>query len=167
MIMNLLKSIVCLSLCCSVAQAADPASAFEQLQKLAGNWQLVVHDTEAKAAFRISYRTISRGTALVETFGDPNAGVTETIYHRDGAFLMATHYCAQGNQPRLRLAPDSTATTFHFTFLDVTNLAHPTDSHLVGLRFTFQPDGRLQREETYRENGVDERSTLLLERITH
>ena len=79
---------------------------------------------------------------------------------------MATHYCAQGNRPRLRLAPDSTEATLHFTFPDVTNLAHPANSHLVDLKFTLEPDGRLQPEETYRENGVEDRSTLLLERIT-
>ena len=166
MFKSLLNSVVCLGMCCTLAQAADPAFAFEQLQKLAGNWQLVVRDTEAKAAFRISYRTISRATALVETFGNPSTGVTETIYHRDGSSLMATHYCAQGNQPRLLLAPDSTAATLHLKFLDVTNLAHPTDSHLVDLKFTFKADGRLQREETYRQNGAEDRSTLLLERIT-
>jgi hypothetical protein len=77
MIKNLLNSMLRLSLCCTLAQAADPASAFEQLQKLAGNWQLVVHDSEVKAAFRISYRVISRGSAVVETFGNPNADVTK------------------------------------------------------------------------------------------
>jgi hypothetical protein len=138
--------------------------AFVRLQQLAGSWRLVSPDNDARKAFRISYRTISRGTALVEIFGDPSADVTETMYHLDGSHLMATHYCAQGNQPRLRLAPDSTPTVLHFTFFDVTNLAHRADSHLVDLKLTLEPDEHLRREETYRANGEDQRSTLLLER---
>jgi len=47
---------------------------------------------------------ISANTFLVESFGNPVQGVTETIYHVDGDRLMATHCCAQGNQPRLLLS---------------------------------------------------------------
>jgi hypothetical protein len=158
---------LCAGLFASSSHAADPAQAeraFTQLQKLAGSWQLISHEGAAKSAFRISYRIISRGTALVETFGNPATGMTETLYHRAGPNLMATHYCAQGNQPRLLLAPDSTVSLLHFRFLDVTNLAHSEDSHLVDLKFTIEADGRLRRVETYRANGADETSTLLLER---
>lgn len=138
-------------------------TAFAQLKRLAGTWKLLAPTSIKASAFRISYRTISRGTALVETFGDPKADVTETIYHLDGPHLMLTHYCAQGNQPRLRRAAGSTTTALHFTFLDTTNLAQQQDSHLVDLRFEFEPDGHLIREETYRENGRDNISTLILE----
>jgi hypothetical protein len=151
--------------------ASDPPTsdksdkAFEQLKSLAGTWKLVMPKSAKQVAFRISYRIISRGTALVETFGDPMADVTETIYHLDGRHLMLTHYCAQGNQPRLRLAADSAANKLHFEFQDATNLRNLNDSHLVDLRFEFEPGGYLRREETYRENGQDDRSVLLLEPI--
>jgi hypothetical protein len=146
-------------------QTVEAGTAFEQIKQLSGEWKLVAPKSEKQAAFRISYHSISRGTALVETFGNPKGDVTETVYHLDGTRLMLTHYCAQGNQPRLRLATDSGNGKLHFVFWDATNLAREGDPHLVDLRFTFKPDGRLRREEIYRENGKEDLSVLELERI--
>lgn len=157
---------ICLALACNASSAAEPATgttAFVRLNGLVGAWQLVSPKSAKNSAFRISYRTISHGSALVETFGDPNVDVTETIYHMDGQQLMMTHYCAQGNQPRLRLAADSTTQALHFVFLDATNLPDPATSHLIDLRFEFLQDGHVIRREIYRENGKDDVSELILE----
>ena len=51
----------------------------------------------------------------------------------DGDALIATHYCAQGNQPRLKLTPGQGA-RIRFTFRDATDLA-PGESHLHDLAF--------------------------------
>jgi hypothetical protein len=138
--------------------------AFKKLQSTAGSWKPVDPKSASQTAFRISYKSISRNSALVETFGNPAGAVTETVYHLDGDSLMATHYCAQGNQPRLRLQKDSTANMLHFAFFDATNLKNETDSHLVEMRFTLLPDGHLRREETYLGNGQRDVSELLLEK---
>ena len=161
---RIIITLVALHTCLVVATPTADAL-FSKLQDLAGVWRLSNPKNARDTAFRISYKPISRNTALVEVFGDPNGAVTETVYHMDGDSLMATHYCAQGNQPRLRLRNDSTSESLHFTFFDVTNLKKPADSHLVDLRLTLLPDGRLRREETYRENGHDDGSTILLERV--
>jgi hypothetical protein len=89
--------------------------------------------------------------------------VTQTVFHLDGNDILATHYCAQGNQPRLRLraaAPD----TMVFQFLDATNLRSASDSHLVRLTFRWRDADHLVREEVYATNGREEPGTLLLER---
>jgi hypothetical protein len=150
--------------CFLAANLPNAEESFDRLKELAGAWKLVNPKSVSQEAFRISYRPISRDTALVETYGNPAGSVTETIYHLNGDRLMATHYCAQGNQPRLLLVGDSTTAVLHFAFLDVTNLKKPNASHLVDMRFTFLPEGRLQREETYLEDGQKDVSTLLLKR---
>jgi hypothetical protein len=155
---------LCAARVCSAEDSSNAEMRFKQLQSLAGSWKLTHPKSPGQTAFRISYRLISRDTALVETFGDPAGSITETIYHLDGPNLMATHYCAQGNQPRLRLQTDSTDTTLHFAFFDVTNLKHAKDSHLIDLRFTLLKDGELEREETYLSKGQKDVSTLVLER---
>ncbi len=77
---------------------------------------------------------------------------------------MATHYCAQGNQPRLVLT-DGDTKDFVFEILDATNLTDPGSSHLVRLRFTINEDGSLERSETYRHSDAQETSRLHLHRI--
>src|SRR5262245_62991488 len=107
----------------------------------------------------VDYRFISNNTVLVEAYNAGSPRETMTVFHADGASLIATHYCAQGNQPRLRLAPGSKGLVF--VFFDATNLPDPSSSHLVRLELSLEPDGSLKRTETYRERGKDDISTLV------
>lgn len=134
------------------------------MKSLVGTWRLSEAATPGAKAFRITYRLVSADTALVEVFGDPAKQVTETVFHLDGDRLMATHYCAQGNQPRLRLRSDASNDSLAFEFFDATNLKSARDSHLVRLTFRLVDANRLVRQEVYSENGVEDASTLLLER---
>ena len=149
----------------TAAEPARPSVPWERLKTLVGNWQRTDASTPAQKAFRIHYRLISADTVLVEEFGDPAKQVTQTMFHADGSRLLATHYCAQGNQPRLQLragGPD----TLVFDFLDATNLRAPSDSHLVRLTLRWKDTDHLVREEVYASSGQEEASTLILER-TH
>ncbi len=144
--------------------AAQTLAPWQTLANLEGSWRLAAPRTGAQRGFRISFRMISKGSALVETFGDPSKNVTQTIYHRDGNNIMATHYCAQGNQPRLVLGPSTSPAALSFGFLDITNLANKDASHLVKIDFKIIDGNRVERRETYTEMGVTEESVLQLER---
>jgi len=85
------------------------------------------------------------------------------VFHPDGGRFLATHYCAQGNQPRLQLRIDA-HDTMVFEFLDATNLRSASDSHLVRLTFRWRDADHLLREEVYAANGREEIGTLVLER---
>jgi len=138
---------------------------WETLANLGGAWRIAVPRTAAEKAFRIRMRPISRTTALLETFGNPAGVTTETVYHRAGGNIMATHYCAQGNQPRLLLSSTSTPSRLSFNFHDITNLGTKADSHLVKIEFNVIDDDHLERRETYTQNGIDEETTLRLKRV--
>ena len=147
------------------AGAEDAPAVFARLKTgLAGSWKLRSPKNAREEAFRISFKEISRGSALVETFGDPAGSVTETIYHLDGVHLLATHYCAQGNQPRLRLEKDDPKTGAEFGFRDATNLTSQKASHLVRMRIRLDGD-RLEKDEIYVENGKEDATTLALVRV--
>lgn len=161
--MSVVSAAVVLSLLVGPAPAAEPAVPWARLKTLVGTWQRMDASTEAQKAFRIRYRLISADTALVEEFGDPAKQVTQTLFHPDGSRLLATHYCAQGNQPRLRLRVDA-LDTMVFEYLDATNLRSASDSHLVRLTFRWRDADHLVREEVYAANGREEVGTLLLER---
>ena len=145
------------------AEPVPPALAWARLKTLVGTWQRTDASTAPQKAFRIRYRLISADTALVEEFGDPAKQVTQTVFHLDGSRLLATHYCAQGNQPRLRLSADA-PDAMTFEFLDATNLRSTSDSHLVRLTVRWRDADHIVREEVYAANGREEVGTLVLER---
>ncbi len=120
---------------------------------LTGAW----HGTTADGgAVDVVFRPIAGASALAETFGRPERA-TMTLYHPDHDSLVATHYCAQGNQPRLR-ATAIAAHQLRFAAADTTDL-DPDEARLVELTFTLGPD-RFERVEDYlAPDGTHARTT--------
>src|SRR5262245_9207319 len=152
------------------ATATEPASsvepvaakaAFERLRRIVGRWETTT--TEGKTV-GLSYRLVASDSALVETFTTPSGKETLTIFHLDGPRLLATHYCGQGNQPRLRLQQASDR-SLEFTFHDATNLASPASSHLAKLKLELNDADHFQRTETYVADGKDETTVYPCRRL--
>lgn len=133
--------------------------AFAEMSKLVGAWR---GSDQADSPLRIRFYLTAGGTVLVESWervpGQPHS---LTLYHRDGERLIATHYCPQGNQPRLALTV--TGSKFDFAFRDATDL-DPGESHLHRLAFDLADPNHPVRTETYRRDGKDEESVLYLVR---
>ena len=88
------------------AGAVMPAQTqFEQLKRLAGDWIGNADHGDVKHEATISYKVTSAGRTVQETIfaGTPHEMVT--MYHLDGDALLLTHYCAIGNQPRMKAEP--------------------------------------------------------------
>lgn len=141
---------------------ARDTKAWSDLSGIAGTWAIAQPTSDAQRAFRVSYRLLPNAAALVETYGDPSGRFTQTVFHPDGHRIIATHYCAQGNQPRLQLT--ATDGPLDFTFFDVTNLASPGASHLTHLHLRAEGD-TLTRRETYTSANGDAVDTLELRRV--
>ncbi|MBK8167425.1 MAG: hypothetical protein IPK64_15890 [bacterium] len=137
------------------AAPADATAAFARLLGLAGSWETV---TAKGTVIRLTFEPIARGSALVERY-EAGTTVTQTIYHPDGQRLLLTHYCAQGNQPRLVADLAAPADHLPFTFLDVTNLAGAGASRMVACEFVFEDADHFTRSETYRNEGGDDVTT--------
>jgi hypothetical protein len=131
---------------------ADSTGALAKLHRLVGEWEA---KTTSGSIIRVSYRAIAGDSALVESFRTASGRETLTIYHADGPNLIATHYCAQGNQPRLRLDSASTTTTLEFVFYDATNLLDSSASHLTRLRLQLRDADHFDKTEVYSEVGKD------------
>ena len=67
-----------------------------------------------------------------------------SIYHRDGADLVMTHYCALGNQPRMKADPKSPANQIRFQFAGGTNLDPAKDMHMHEGTLTFVDDDHIE-----------------------
>lgn len=110
------------------AAASSPArAAFEKLKTLDGQWE----GAAGGGAANVTYRVASNGSVVLEDLFPGTSHNMITMFHLDGDGLAATHYCAMGNQPRMRLNPQtSSATELHFDFAGGTNFAPETDVHV-------------------------------------
>jgi hypothetical protein len=141
-----------------LAHAMPPA--FARMSVLVGDWEA----RTTSGTIKVSYRAIANDSALLQTFRTASGIQTATVFHPDGDRLLATHYCGQGNQPRLRLDPASTDARWIFTFLDATNLARPSASHLVRLELVAEDADHYTEIETYEQDGASEVTRLRFRR---
>jgi hypothetical protein len=128
----------------------EPGGAWRALQGLVGEWEGTVSGQPA----RVSYRSISNGTALLETLDSPDSGQMVTVYHPDGARLLMTHYCSAGNQSRMRAA-ELRGHRLVFEYLDASNLKSPDEPRMTRLEMSFPGPDRLVHEWTSTGGGQD------------
>jgi hypothetical protein len=134
------------------------AAAFTAMKSLVGTWR---NSDRPDSPLRLRFSLTAGGTVLVEEWRRGTEPHSLTLYHRDGDTLLATHYCPQGNQPRLTLA--SGGTKLRFRYHDATDLG-PAESHLHDLAFDLTDPAHPVRSETYRAKAGDVPSTLVLVR---
>jgi hypothetical protein len=122
-------------------QAFKTNDTFNLIKALVGDWQGSYEwiGKNRKGPMNARYYPTGNGTAVVEDLITDGAPNMTTVYHLDGADLRATHYCAAGNQPRLKATPtngDNKMVKFHM--VDITNLSTPEAGHVrdVELRLT-------------------------------
>lgn len=128
-------------------------------QALPGHWVASV----GGHALEVSYRLTARNTVLLETWMPATPAETVSVMHLDGEHLVFTHYCGQGNQPRLRLV-ERAGGEHVFAGYDVTDL-DADESALARLVLGVDGDGRLRRVETYERADEHEITTLVFERV--
>lgn len=151
----------------AAAQATAPESApaggaaFEQLKGLVGEWRGQRPDGRE---IGISYRLSAGNSVLIETWALGPGRESLTIYHMDGNVLMATHYCPQGNQPRLTMR-QAAGSRFAFAFHDATGL-EPGEAFQHDFWIEIAADGRITRSETYAQDGNAETETITYTRVT-
>ncbi len=143
--------------------AEQATAAFERLKSLAGEWQ-------AKSSKGwdepVSYELVAGGSVVVESnsFKDAPQNKMFTMFHLDGDRLLATHYCASGNQPRLiasGVSDDGRQLTF--TYLDATGLPSRDHGHMDQAVFRFLAPDRFIARWTWYQKGAES----WLEEIEH
>ena len=123
----------------------DAKTAFARIKKLAGEWKVQGGDDHHGKDGKVIYKVTAAGSALMETQFPGSSHEMVTVYHLDGDDLKATHYCAAGNQPRLKLDRKMSSTdSYTFVFDGGTNLDVDKDMHIHGLQITFLADGKIE-----------------------
>jgi hypothetical protein len=115
----------------AAAGPVEPKAAFERLKSLAGTWQGQAGHGPADQQATVVYRLASGGTVVQETLFPETPHEMISMYHLAGGQLVMTHYCAMGNQPRLKLdTAASTPERLVFAFDGGTNFDPAKDGHV-------------------------------------
>jgi hypothetical protein len=122
------------------------AQRFEALKNLAGDWVAVGEDGKPTDKVISSIRVTSAGSAIQETLFPGSDHEMVNMYHVDGADLILTHYCALGNQPRLRAEPGKDVNKIVFKFVSATNLKSNDDHHINQATFTLDGTDHFKAE---------------------
>jgi hypothetical protein len=133
--------------------AASTHPGLEKMKKLAGTW--VMADADGKPTDQIVsvVKVTSAGSAVHETLFPGQAHEMVSVYYRDGEDLVMTHYCALGNQPRMKADPKSPSNQLHFQFAGGTNLDPAKDKHMHEGTLTFIDDDHIQWSGVCWEGG--------------
>jgi hypothetical protein len=150
--------------------AASPgAAAHERLKALVGDWRGSFEwsgDRTGSGAMNASYYLTGNGSALVENLEVNASVIMTTVYHLDGPDLRMTHYCAAGNQPRLKASDiGENGGVVRFAFVDATNLAKPDSPHVHGFEIRLQSDNKVTLVFTFEGGGKKSYERVELTRV--
>jgi hypothetical protein len=129
------------------------AQRFEALKKLAGEWVQLGKDGKPTDKVISKIRVTSAGSAIEETLFPGSDHEMITMYHLDGPDLVLTHYCALGNQPRMKADAGSDVNRIEFTFVGATNLKSEDEQHMHQATLTLAGSDRFQAEWTSCKDG--------------
>jgi hypothetical protein len=110
---------------------------FERFKDLSGKWVGKMGTGSDSHEAVVTYKVTSGGSAVVETMDPGGPHEMVTVIHPDGDELVLTHYCAIGNQPRMKASGKSKDKIIKFAFVDATNLKSPKDMHMHDVAFEF------------------------------
>jgi hypothetical protein len=128
------------------------AAVFKQLSALVGEWE----GNQDGVPIKVTYTLTGDGSALMEymTPGASPAAAMITMFTVDGDHLIATHYCAAGNQPQMVTGtPGDLAHGVTFSLVRVTGMKTPDDWHNTGLTFIQDDKDHITQRWTYAYKG--------------
>jgi len=129
------------------AAPARPASpALEKFKTLAGDWVAAEDgDMVKKGDLVARYAVTASGSAVVETVFPGSEHEMVTVYHADGPDLVLTHFCMEGNQPRMR-ARGAQGSRFEFAYDGGTNIDPRRDRHMHSATFDLASADEIRSE---------------------
>ena len=107
----------------------DAQSAFEALKSFEGEWSSTPKGGDSTRASKVVYEVSANGSSVIKTYGPGSQYEMFSVYHMDGDDLVMTHYCALGNQPRMRFEATGKPGEIYFAFDGGTNFDPKSDAH--------------------------------------
>jgi len=125
---------------------------FDKMKTLEGDWEGSFNEGGKSYPAHVVVHIISDGSVVMHEIDPGGPHNMVTMIHQDGDALLATHYCAGHNQPRMKLVPGDDPKSLAFDFMDGTNIA-PGDGHMQGVKFIFVDADHHYEDWSYNDNG--------------
>ncbi len=145
--------------------APSPASqaTMNQLKSLAGNWEMENPEKQGEWNLASTFQVTSGGNVVREIMFPGLPHEMTNTYHLDGDSVVVTHYCAIGNQPRMRAVSNDghhhSSNQIHFQFDSVTNFTGGDQTYMGDLLLTMNgPDSLTQNWRSYQHGKMNEDS---------
>ena len=128
------------------APARPTSASLERFKTLAGEWVAAEDgDMVKKGDLVARYAVTASGSAVVETVFPGSEHEMVTVYHADGPDLVLTHFCMEGNQPRMR-ARGAQGSRFEFAYDGGTNIDPKRDRHMHSATFDLASANEIRSE---------------------
>ncbi|HEV3235678.1 MAG TPA: hypothetical protein VGZ25_01735, partial [Gemmataceae bacterium] len=137
-----------------LAKETGSSARFDQFKKLAGEWVSTEKGKDGHD-IQVKYKVTAGGSAVVETIFPGSEHEMVTVIHPDGEDLILTHYCALGNQPKMRAKTKGDDKKVAFEFTGATNMKSDKDMHMHNVTFTFVDKDTLKADWTHYVDGKD------------
>jgi hypothetical protein len=143
-----------LSICVAAQKLSQvqPNAGFDSLKTLTGEWSGTVNEGGETLQTTAVVAVVSDNSAIMHQLDPGSPHNMITMFHTDGAELLATHYCSAHNQPRMKLVPSSDSNSLLFDFKDGTNIA-PGDGHMQSVKFIFVDANHHYEDWSYIDGG--------------
>lgn len=126
--------------------------ALTDMQTLVGTWIGTGKMGKQEMPVTVVYESTSGGTVITEKLMAATPQEMVSVYHKDGDSVSMTHYCAMGNQPRMRLKK-SDGKTFAFEMTDTSGITSANESHMHAATLTLVDKDTLKAEWVQYEGG--------------
>jgi hypothetical protein len=128
------------------APGKPTSASLERFKALAGDWVAAEDgDMVKKGDLVARYAVTASGSAVVETVFPGSEHEMVTVYHADGPDLVLTHYCMEGNQPRMR-ARGAQGSRFDFAYDGGTHIDPKRDRHMHSASFDLVGGDEIRSE---------------------
>ena len=131
------------------ATSADQAM-LDKVKGLEGTWEMKGPDGKAAT---IVFHTGSGGNTVREIMFPGDDHEMTNMYHLDGRSLVMTHYCAIGNQPRMRAHAGGDPSKLVFKFDGVTNKTSADQGYMGEMTLTFLDKDTIREDWVHFVNG--------------
>jgi hypothetical protein len=121
-----------------------------QVKALSGKWSVKGSDANMKG--EILFAVSSNNSIVRETMFPGTPHEMTNVYHLDGPSVVMTHYCAMGNQPRMRATTgDKSQIAFHCD--SVTNMTSAGEMYMGEMTLTFKDKDHVSETWRHTKDG--------------
>jgi hypothetical protein len=134
-----------------VPVSATTNAEFDTLKSLAGEWTM--KDEKGNDMLASVFTVSSNGSVVREVMFPGAPSEMTNMYHLDGDSIVMTHYCAMGNQPRMRCT-NPKGNTFEFVGYDCTNLTSSDIEYMASMTLTIDDPNHVHQNWSSMKKGA-------------